>query len=470
MKGRLSHFFTNTLLLIMRKATQSFKSLPQVVSLISCLALTGCYQQDPVEEIVSGSGSELSVITRSATGNSIQYPLAIYAFDSSGECKAQKVIEDASEALTLKLSEGDYRITAIAGYGGLALPQKVKRNAIIQTVDGNCSSTPLTMGHADVLVSGSTTATIHMSLQVASVTVSLANLSEDVTDVSVSFSDEYGGISLGGQFSDARTSEIACSQQDGKWTSGRVYLLPGASSSTVVSINVKDGSGSQSYGYTYTSPLKAGVPYVFSGTFTAGSMFWGTIESKGWDEEKILDFGFGPGVSESGDSGDNNDPSEGMSVSAIPEPCSIWNGHVVALVSNATENEADLILMSLAEEESVKSKTSDNPDDAESYAKAYSEAGLASWRIPTKEEATALKSGYHGDGISPLNAALENAGGKTLTQVDSKGKNVRYLCEDALYTYSFASSSDGNSLQITKAGATVKYRLRLVKTIHVKVS
>ena len=79
-----------------------------------------------------------------------------------------------------------------------------------------------------------------------------------------------------------------------------------------------------------------------------------------------------------------------------------------------------------------------------------------------------MRNSYYGDNISAINSKLEEAGGKALTQTDSHDKNVRYLCEDALYTYSFATSSDGGVLQITKAGATVKYRLRLVKTIHVK--
>lgn len=80
-----------------------------------------------------------------------------------------------------------------------------------------------------------------------------------------------------------------------------------------------------------------------------------------------------------------------------------------------------------------------------------------------------LKNTYYGSNIVPLNQVIEQAGGKPIVQVDVKAKNVRYLCEDAIYTYSFATSSDGNSLSVSKAGAKVKYHLRLVKTVHVRV-
>ena len=47
-------------------------------------------------------------------------------------------------------------------------------------------------------------------------------------------------------------------------------------------------------------------------------------------------------------------------------------------------------------------------------------------------------------------------------EVDDKGKNVRYLCEGARYTFTFSGTSG-----ITAAGKTVTtYRLRLVKRVR----
>ena len=121
----------------MCKFIQSFKSLPSVVSLITGLSLTGCYQEAPVEDVVSGSGTKLNVITRSATSNAVIYPLSIYAFGADGSCKAQQVIEDESESVSLKLGKGNYRITAISGFGDFVFPQTPKKNALITTNVGN---------------------------------------------------------------------------------------------------------------------------------------------------------------------------------------------------------------------------------------------------------------------------------------------------------------------------------------------
>lgn len=459
------------LLLIMLSFNQSFKSLPSVVSLISSLSLTGCYQAAPVEDVVSGGDAKLNVITRSATSNSIVYPLAIYAFGSDGSCKARQVIDGESESVSLKLSAGNYHITAVAGFDDYDLPQKLKRDAEISTCPGNYSVTPLTIGQADVALSSSSSVTIQMSLQVAGVEVSLSGLPDEVTEVSVVIANVFSKISLEGECAAPQPAEIVCSKVGEVWTSGRTYLLPLSSSAMVVSINVTDDKGTQTYGYTYNTPLRAGVPYILNGTFTSGLVLNGTFESKGWADDVVLDFGFGPDANESGEPDDDGTQSaEEVVVTAIPEACSLWQGHVVALVGNATSTEADLLLLSLADEADVKSKASTAPDEAADFARAYSEFGLTGWRIPTKEEATALRNCYYGDNVTAINTLLEQAGGKVLLQVDSKDKNVRYLCEDAAYTYSFATSSDGKSLQITKAGATVKYRLRLVKSIHVKVS
>ena len=453
----------------MCKFIQSFKSLPSVVSLITGLSLTGCYQEAPVEDVVSGSGTKLNVITRSATSNAVIYPLSIYAFGADGSCKAQQVIEDESESVSLKLGKGNYRITAISGFGDFVFPQTPKKNALITTNVGNYSVTPLSVGQADVALSGSSSVTVQMSLQVASVEFALHGLPDDVTEVSVTIADVYSAITFGGECQSPEPAVLECSKVGGVWTTGKVYLLPLSSSSMVVSIIVADDTGSNTYGYTYNTPVRTGVPYQLNGTFSAGIVLNGTVEAIGWDEDVVLDFDFGTNVSDSGgDEGEEPSASEEVTVAEIPEACSLWQGHVVAMVGNVTSSEADLLLLALPEEVNVMSKVSDEPDAAAQIAQAYSEYGLTGWHVPTKDEATALRNSYYGDNISAINSKLEEAGGKALTQTDSHDKNVRYLCEDALYTYSFATSSDGGVLQITKAGATVKYRLRLVKTIHVK--
>lgn len=448
----------------MKTIIKSFKSLPGVVSLISVFVLSGCYQEAPTEELVSNGSSKLSVLTRSVTGNSIQYPLTVFAFDSDGKCKAKTVVEDDSGKINMKLADGVYRITSISGYDGFVFPSKESQSSLITTISGNYGSSPLSIGQADVYISGtSTTATLLMALQVASMKVSLNGLPDDIRKVSVSFANQYSSISLGGELTDPKKTEVVCEKKGDTWESCLFYLFPSSSPSTVLTITITGNDGVQTYGYNYNSPLIAGVPYVLNGSFSGDFTFKGFVEMASWANEVTVDFNFGPGHSNADDSGSQNSV---YAVSQIPRPCSVWDGHIVALVDNETTTEADLLLLSLSEEENVLSGFSSVPNDASNIANAYSENGLTGWRMPTKEEATRLKNLYFGSNITGLNNAIESVGGKALTQTE-KDKNVRYLCEDATYTYSFGVSSNGNSLSVSKAGESVKYRLRLVKSVHV---
>ena len=457
----------------MSKFIESFKSLPGVVSLISCLSLVGCYQEGPSDEFDSGKNSNLSVLTRSVTKGAIEYPLKIYAFDGNGVCKVSKIVESESDKVNIGLSPGTYRITAVAGYSGWEMPTKDNQNSKISTPEGNYSSSPLAMGHADVVVSGASTATLQVSMEVASVEIILNGLSDDVTNVYVSLARQYGNISLDGTLSEASNTVIDCLKKGDSWTTGTVFVLPGSSESTVLSITVVDDSGTQTFGYTYNSPLKPGVPYVLNGSFSTGFSFSGVIESIGWKNEVVLDFSFGPGINEASGTeengnGGNQNNEEKEVVSKLPEAGSIWNGHVVANIGNATSTEADLLLLSLEEWNKVSSANSTtNASDAEGIASAYSEFGMTGWRIPTKEEATSIKNLYFGNNIDSINEILQEADGDIMTKVEDNGSNARYLCENAFYTYALGMTNSGNSLSITQAGASTKYRLRLVKTVRV---
>jgi hypothetical protein len=173
----------------------------------------------------------------------------------------------------------------------------------------------------------------------------------------------------------------------------------------------------------------------------------------------VAEFNFGPGSSSK-----KSAKTEHVSVTSIPEANTLWKGHVVAGVQNQTDTEADLILLSLNEWTDMTSANhATNPDAAQTLADSYVEADMENWNIPTREQAAYLKGLYYNESLSSLNATIESAGGVALSVEDEKGANVRYLCENATYTFVFKNNSS-----ITKAGATVStYRLRLVKVVHV---
>lgn len=170
-------------------------------------------------------------------------------------------------------------------------------------------------------------------------------------------------------------------------------------------------------------------------------------------------------------------PTEILEVDAIPAPCTLWRGHVVALVepingSSATPPfkegwEAMVTLLSLHEWSNLPSalNTAD-PTVASTLADSYQEYDLTHWRIPTTAQAKALKAAYPatavpepvGEPVESINALLLQAEGIPLTP------SARYLCEEGTKSFSFAP---GTTISTAGAKATT-YRLRLVKTLHMK--
>lgn len=170
-------------------------------------------------------------------------------------------------------------------------------------------------------------------------------------------------------------------------------------------------------------------------------------------------------------------------VTILPAPCTLWQGHVVALVepvpTPATPShttEVCITLLSKSEWSDLPSAlNATNPDAAFAIPPTYTEGTLKDWRIPTAAEAKIIKATYTpsqssdqilgGCAFESLNALLLSIAAPTLQVTDEKGNPVRYLCEGATRSFSFASGTT-----ISAAGTkSTNYRLRLVKTLHLKL-
>lgn len=147
------------------------------------------------------------------------------------------------------------------------------------------------------------------------------------------------------------------------------------------------------------------------------------------------------------------------------------DSHVVALESSVDGGGRRVVYISLYEWSNVHSLLSAAfPNMANDKAAKYKEGSVTGWRIPTKEEAKALRDRYnrsddmesevYDDDLQMLNDEILKAGGKKLRVTEKKdGKTAyRYLCDDAQYTFSLKTSS-----KTSKAGKTTLYHLRLVK-------
>ncbi len=436
-----------------------------IIPMLSALALTSCFSpaEDNADAIDSSTATtRLKVTTRAATGQA-SYPILVIAYDDSGTLKGQQTIQSEDDEISLKLNEGAYHITALSGQSNYTEPSSYdQKSALINIPAAGYAQSPLMMGGADVnLTSSSAKVNVVMTYRVASLALTLASVPSDVTAVSVGISQQYKAIDMSGTFSGSSTANVKCTKSGDVWTSEQVYLLPGAGSSTTLTLSLTNAEGQTSYSYELSEPLEAAVPYTIQGTYVESTAPYitGVITIEGWQDERSFDFEFG-----SGSSGGSGTVTPTNDVTAIPEPSSVWNGHVVALVENATETEADVLLLGLREMKNIYAPAAEGHEtQMQDSVQAYHEGDPNDyWTVPTEEQARALKKQYGGN-FEELNLLFKEQKGDTLN-VYTSSNNARYLCEEGTKTFNFAANGS-----ITSAGTSTKYRLRLVKKIHVVV-
>lgn len=435
-----------------------------IPALLACLSLTGCFA--PAEEasdiVGSGQTTTLRVTTRAAVGE-ITYPVRVLAYDDAGELCGEQELHSASDAISLQLQEGRYHLTALSGQGQYVEPKSyARKSSAVGIPSGGYASQPLMMGGADVLLSGgSASVSLVLSYRVAGLALSLADVPADVTAVTVGVSQQYGAIDMSGALSGNSAATVSCHKQDGLWCSDQVYLMPGVGSTTTLTLSLTSPEQQVSYNYQLAEALQAAVPYKISGSYVESSAPYitGILTAEGWQEERSISFDFG--VGQSGGSVPSSIPT--VSVTSLPSPCSVWEGHLVALVENASATEADLLLLSLADYDGVYAPgAAGHATEMADVANAYAEDALTSWSVPTEEQVRTLRTAYAG-AFDALNDQITRLGGFPI-EVYSTSQNARYLCAEGTKTYNWAKSGS-----VTTAGTSVKYRLRLVKVVHARV-
>lgn len=430
------------------------------------LGLTGCYE--PIDGSSPAGGEDVNVsecILRCAVSSTSaidRYPANIIVFNADGRCVSNVILTEAEPEVELSLERGNYHLTALASTDLYQIPSTFALQSFISMPATGYASCPLLMGQADVsLQSARAMANIQLRQQSASVTCSVTDLPKSVTSVNVSVSTPYTVVDLHGSFDKPQSVTIPCScMSDGCWQSSLVHLFPGSGTNTVVSIQAETPDSTIIRGYSLPYPLTAAYDYQL--TSSAGI---------GIDIDDIVvgddtDSGSGP-ASGSGEGLDT------LWVSTIPTSApKIIDGHVLVLLDNISADGADACFLSSNEWDNVHSALSaDYPEEAIDIANYYTEGGnnlgqLNGWTIPTKEEANQLKSFYAGaDNVKRLNSLLIGKFYTPISLTDSKGENVRYLCNDAQHTFTFATEKSS----ITKAGTKATYNLRLVRKYRLAV-
>lgn len=439
-------------------------------TLTSCFPAVEEVADEMTSDVSTGKKTTLRLTTRSATGV-IEYPVLVLTYDVDGNKSAQQILASADDQVKMNLPAGLYRVSAITGYQSYVEPKDYSSSdAAFSVPSSGFATAPLFVGSADVaLADKAATVEVVMSIRSASLDITLKDLPETVNAVNVAVARQYGAYGMDGKYSSSIVARADCQKNEvGAWTTGLMYVLPGADTQTVLTITITDNDQQYSYGYTVNEPLMAAVPYVLTGTYKGGERvehfdLSGMLTVENWKDPKAIDFEFGEGAS--ADNSATEDQVESVELNAIPTALSVWNGHVVALVMSETDDSADLLLVSLREYTNVYSvKAADHEYDAINIANAYVEGDLSGWHIPTSYEIQKLKAGYKDAYMQYLNDVLVQAGGTEFVQKDAKDNVVRYLCDGGLQAIGFVTGSN-----IGAAGKTTKYSLRLVKKVHITV-
>lgn len=409
------------------------------------------------------SENTLTVLTRSVNSQ-FSYPMQVFAFGEDGQCVKAQSLTAPSDELSLSLSPGKFKIVALSGYVADDLPSAPQGQYAVHLPPSAFSNVPLSMGLADVVMGESSqTLNLLMAHKVSHLNVSLKNVPDSITSVSVAVSPVYGAISLLGNRQEESTAVIPCTLQDGSWTTGPAYVLPSDESPTFTVTLATPGS-TVSYSSLFQGSLRANTPYVVEGSYQDGVSLTGSFVQQEWESRQAVNFSFGPGAVPEASEGSGTADEEETVVDEIPQAGTVWNGHVVVEVDE-TQQGADLLLLSTLEWTGLTSSNyTADPDAAKRLAHAYCEGDLTGWRIPTKEEAQRLRTTYM-DRLSDLNQLMTLVSGRSVLAVDDKSTTIRYLCQDASQSFAFVSGTS-----IAKAGAKANtYHLRLVKTVPVRL-
>lgn len=449
---------------------------------MTCCILSSCEKVDMLEDGEDGAQTNTSGVTRNVKlmakaidNTDVAYPLTIYAFDTEGNNVTSTVINSKDDAsATLKLKKGRYHLTAVSLPSSYESLSSVKDwNATFSMPKSGYATVPLMTGSADINVTSSDQiAHISLGYRQASLSVTINDVPSSVTSVDVTLSSAYTDMTLAADLSGKMMVTVPCvkgaaSNNGATWSTGKFYILPSVNAQPSITISFSGGTtGDVSYSHTYNASLLAGTPYNFTATYKGKAEGGGEssdddvtintdISAGKWADEVKESFNFGPDVNKTESPSDPE--SNVITVTTLPGSGDIWNGHVVGFVNEISETEREVVLISIKEWEKISSAFSSNANQAKEIAAQYEENGLSGWIIPTRNDGMALNRLYSYDNNRALiNSALETCGGTGLIQMYGTSA-VRYLCEDAEYTYSYKSAT------ITKAGEKTTYYLRLVK-------
>lgn len=422
---------------------------------IFILSACGSYVLEETEEASSSKGYQMSLNVRSGGLDLEQYyPLSVFLFNEEGKLVEKKEITDTDETYSKTLEKGEYTLTAFSGLSedSYSIPDNPTTTDYILFKSGSSQPVPLLSGLSRISLTENTQVTLSLSYAMAALNFSLRTIPADATAVKVQISPVSSGMSFTGNYNnDQQSYSINCIQTDEGWETETFYVFPSESSHTNLSIKIECPEGNKTYSYTYSDMLQPAQPYHFTGSFQDGISMGGVFEIEGWKPDIDIDFDLNGDISEE-DNDEDDDTETILRAPELPIAEKIWGYFYVWKVEPVSETE---VIATLISPDQWYVLAADAPDIIEEYSIDH----LDNWRVFTAEEAKEFKSQYF-EKTAELNKYLaDNYFDRFYTN-----DGARYLCENCTKTFSFSNNI------VKEAGETVKYYLRGVKIVRVKLA
>ena len=387
--------------------------------------LASCEKYTSDSEEGQGSkeaASTLTIRTRAAAavpedGTEISYPVNIYIFNSKNTCVALTTIETEDKHMSLKLPEGNYGVYAIAGADAATynLPEKEEatKETVISLKEG--------MQHADLMTATSNinlafgeenTLTLTLSRQVMMIEkVTINNVPNSVTAVSVTITPLYEGIMLNGGYSGdngSHTISLTKKGEAGTWENLSTAYLLEASGPATIKVSLSTNNITKSYSYSCTDELKANYKIRITGTYTDknGITLNGTMTGVAWEGTKDIIFDF----DENGSTSTENKPGDvtgGEETGNAPSAGSLYKGCYV-LKSVTSGSTTTVTLISAGSKNAltfIRGNQSSMLDAVNSGIAELATEGITGWRLPSLEEMA-----YVRENLETINSNLINLG------------------------------------------------------------
>lgn len=386
---------------------RKFSSFFVLLFVMMTVGLTSCSKDVMLESDDEGekANSTLIVRTRAEAGDEgsakISYPVTVYLFDASNSCVAVSSISKADDKLSLKLVKGMYTICAVAGAvsDDYVLPsaEKAQKNSVVSLKQDKSHADLMSAVYSVNVKAGETnTLELVMKRKVMMLeNVTVKNVPDDVTDVSVTILPLYENLCLDGTYSGtngSQTIDLSKEEDTNVWkNTDEVYMLEAAGNATVT-VSFTSAEGTKSYSYSLADELKANYKITLEGTYVSneGVLISGTMTGEEWAGERTISFEFGEGSNDNGGAGNDNPVTgENTVTGEAPAAGTIYSGCYV--VSNTTNDDGSttVVLMSGKHVIGLAFDASDQTSVSEAVSQGIAELavdGIDGWRLPTLTE------------------------------------------------------------------------------------